>query len=279
MTYDLHVHTDLSDCAKRDAFPQKYIALAEARGQSILGFSDHCWAEGVAGASPWYQKQPYSRLAARRKELETFLTEHPTDLRVLIGAEGEYANFLLGLDEDAAAYTDYILIPHDHVHMKGFVIPDGYQAKQVAKFLLDSFELLCKHPQRNLFTALCHPMTPCCHPQEYRNEVYRYLTDAQLEDALHGAKEAGLWIELNVSEFACVPKEELKNDAYLRFFAAAKRVGNLLYWGSDAHSPESYEKLHALAPAVMDAVGLTEDDFAKVETLLLNRPVSQTPQA
>lgn len=271
MRYDLHVHTNLSDCAKRDAFPEKYIAKAIERKQTVLGFSDHSWAEGIAGASPWYQKQPYTRLKARKEQLNAYLDEHPTEMRVMVGAEGEFANFLLGIDEEAAEIADYIIVPHDHVQMKDFVISDGYSAEQVAKFLLESFDSLCKHPKRELFTALCHPMIPCCHPWEYKNEVYRYLTDRQLEDALCGAKEAGLWIELNLSEFACVPTEELRNYEYIRFFGAAKRIGNILYWGSDAHSPEAYDARHDFAPTVMELLGLTAADFAEAERLILER--------
>ena len=265
MRYDLHVHTNLSDCAKREATPEPYIALAEKHGQTVLGFADHCWATGVEGASSWYKKQPYTRLSERRKALGDYLDAHPTDVHVLIGAEGEYANFLLGVDDEAAAYTDYIIIPHDHVHMKGFVIPDGYNHAEVAKFLLDSFEAICKHPRRDLFVGLCHPLVPCCHPWEYKNEVYRHITDAQIADALDAAKEAGIWLELNVSEFAAVPADEWKNYEYTRFLRAAKENGNLLYRGSDAHSHEAYERNHALCEQVDAFLGVCDDDFAAAE--------------
>ena len=269
MRYDLHVHTNLSDCARRDATPEPYIALAEKLGQTVIGFADHAWASGVDGASPWYKKQPYDRLAERRQALNSYLAEHPTDVHVLIGAEGEYANFLLGADDDAAALTDYIIIPHDHVHMKGFVIPDGYNHAQVASFLLDSFESLCKHPRRDLFVGLCHPLVPCCHPWEYKNEVYRFITDAQISDALDAAIEAGIWLELNVSEFASVPEERWQSYEYTRFIRAAKEKGALLFRGSDAHGHEAYEKYHAAADRIDAFFGLTDEDFAPVEQAVL----------
>lgn len=271
MRYDLHVHTNLSDCAARDAFFEQYLAIAEEKHQTLLGFSDHSWSERIPGATPFYQKQPYSRLKARKEELDAYLQEHPTDVRVLVGAEGEFANFLLGLDEEAAEIADYIIVPHDHVHMKGFVVPDGLNAEQIASYLLKSFEALCKHPKRNLFTALCHPMIPCCHPWEYTNEVYRFLTDRQLEDALIGAKEAGLWIELNLCEFVSVPEAEWKNYEYVRFFRAAKKVGNILYYGSDSHAHKSYKQRIDAAPKVLELLGLTDADFAEAERLILKK--------
>ena len=269
MRYDLHVHTNLSDCAQREAYPEPFIAIAEKLGQSVLGFADHSWAKGVEGASPWYKKQPFDRLIERRESLNRYLDEHPTDVNVLIGAEGEYANFLLGVDEDAAAVTDYIIIPHDHVHMKGFVIPDGYNHAEVAKFLLDSFESLCVHPKRDLFVGLCHPLVPCCHPWEYKNEVYRHITDAQIHDALCAAKKAGIWLELNVSEFAGVPENEWHNYEYARFFHAAKENGNLLYRGSDAHGHAAYENYLGIADRIDAFLGLCDDDFAAVEQMAL----------
>lgn len=271
MRYDLHVHTNLSECARRDAFPEAYIGIATEKKQTVLGFSDHCWAAGVEGASPWYKKQPYTRLIERKAYLKRYLAEHPTDVRVLVGAEGEFANFLLGIDDEAAAIADYIIVPHDHVHMKGFVIPDGYNASQVAKYLLDSFEALCKHPRRDLFMALCHPMIPCCQPWEYKNEVYSHITDRQLEDALHAAKEAGLWVELNLSEFVSVPEQEWQNYEYTRFFRAAKSVGNILCWGSDSHSHDAYAARIDIAPRIMKLLGLEESDFDEAEQLILKK--------
>ena len=270
MTYDLHVHTHLSSCADRQAFFHRYIPLAEKLGQTVLGFADHSWAEGVAGGSPWYQRQPYARLKEQKRALEAYPEEHPTSVKVLQGAEGEYANFLLGLDEEAAEYADFVIIPHDHVHMKGFVIPEERHSEEdVAKFLLESFESLCKHPKRGLFVGLCHPMVPCCHPWQFKNAVYKHISDTQLENALQAAKEAGLWMELNLSEFADVPREEWKSYEYLRFFHAAKRVGNLMYWGSDAHCPENYLKLHEIAQEVLALTGLTEEDFRAAEEAML----------
>ncbi|MBO7158498.1 MAG: hypothetical protein J6W31_07835, partial [Clostridia bacterium] len=193
-------------------------------------------------------------------------------VKVLQGAEGEFANFLLGIDEEAAQYADYIIVPHDHVHMKGFVIPEEQTApKEMALFLLKSFEALCKHPKRDLFVGLCHPMVPCCMPWQFKNEVYRYLTDPQLKDALTAAKEAGVWIELNLSEFACVPPEELENYEYIRFFRIAKEVGNTLYWGSDAHAPGTYRERLPFAARVLEVTGLTEDLFDEAEKTMLSR--------
>ena len=102
MRYDLHVHTHLSDCASREAFFPLYIKAAEENRQTLLGFADHSWASGVEGATPWYRKQPFERLAEQKKQLTDYLAEHPSPVKVLQGAEGEFANFLLGIDEAAA---------------------------------------------------------------------------------------------------------------------------------------------------------------------------------
>lgn len=268
MRYDLHVHTYLSDCAERNAFAEDYIALAEAEGQSILGFSDHGWAEGVPGASPWYKSQGFRRIAEQRKALR----EKHSAVRILQGAEGEFANFLLGVDEEAAELVDYILIPHDHVHMTGFVVPEGFEPPaKMACFLLDSFEAVCKHPKRGLITGLCHPLIPCCKPKEYQTEVLKEITDRQMEEVLSAARETDLLLELNTSLFSNLREEDFPAFEYIRFLALAKQNGNVLFWGSDAHSPKSYQKLHGIAPAILKAAGLTEDDFNEAERRMLRR--------
>ncbi len=267
MKYDMHVHTYLSDCASRDAFADGYIKLAEEYGQSILGFADHAWAEGVPGVSEWYKPQTFSRLVKQKEELHA----KSSSVKLLQGAEGEYANFLLGIDEDAAAIADYILIPHDHIHMSGFVVPVGYEPPaKMACFLLDSFEAICKHPKRNLITALCHPLIPCCKPTSYVNEVLKEITDAQMEEALTAAKETDMMLELNTSCFAKLQTEEdFKSYEYIRFVALAKEKGNVLYWGSDAHSHERYRYLHDIAPKILSYTGLTEEDFTEAERRML----------
>ena len=266
MKYDLHVHTYLSACAARDAFADGYIKEAEALGQSILGFADHAWAENVPGASEWYKPQGFKRLIAQKEELH----KRSSSVKLLQGAEGEFANFLLGIDEDAAEIADYIIIPHDHVHMTDFVVPASFEPPvKMACFLLNSFEALCKHPKRGLFVALCHPMTACCRPFEYRQAVLKEISDAQMKEALDAAKEADLLLEFNMSNFCNVAKEDYPSYEYFRFYALAKENGNTLFWGSDAHSVESYKKLHAIAPDVMAAAGLLEADFSEAERRML----------
>ena len=267
MNYDIHVHTYLSDCAARDAFADGYIRLAEERNQSVLGFADHAWAEGVKGVSEWYAPQTYSRLIKQKEELHA----KSSKVKLLQGAEGEFANFLLGVDEEAAAIADYILIPHDHVHMGGFVVPSGFEAPQkMACFLLNSFEALCKHPKRNLFVGLVHPLITCCKPLGYQNEVLKEITDTQIEEALSAAKEADLMLEVNVSQFDVLKTEEdVKSFEYLRVIRLMKEKGNVLFWGSDAHSHDRYRHLHALSEKVLSLTGLTEEDFSESERRML----------
>lgn len=266
MRYDLHVHTYLSDCAARDAYPEPFILEAEKRNQTILAFTDHSWDETVEGASPWYKPQTYRRLAEQRKYLHGI----PSPVKIIQGAEGEYANFLLGLGEDGAQYADFIAIPHDHVHMKGFVVPLEYDPPELmAKFLLDSMESLCKHPNRHLFMALCHPFNAICRTYEYQREVWKYITNSMVEEALDAAKEADLLLEFNLSSFQDMTVEEIADFPYTRFFHMAKENGNILYWGSDAHSIGAYRSLHDRADEIMKAAGLCESDFDEAEKRIL----------
>ena len=99
LLYDLHTHTFLSDCAsKTEANPADYVKAAEQNGLTAIGFADHAWDSDIEGASPWYKKQPFERLNTTRE----LLKERETTIKVLFGAETEYANGVLGVGERAA---------------------------------------------------------------------------------------------------------------------------------------------------------------------------------
>ena len=60
---------------------------------------------------------------------------------VLIGCETEYAHGTLGISEKKAETLDYVLVPHSHTHMNGFVLPDRLQYARKARRLSCTFFL------------------------------------------------------------------------------------------------------------------------------------------
>lgn len=258
--YDLHVHTALSACAARDACIAEYCADARESGLPVIGFADHAWDKAVAGASPWYAPQDYERLLARRAE-----AERENGLKVLLGAEAEMAAGVVAFTPESAALLDYIICPHSHTHMKGFVLPaDAEAPEKHADFLVKSFYALCVHPLARYILGVAHPMYPIGKSADEADEIYAHISDDALFFICQAAAKADLALELNISTLAPIPTERLASLGYARFFRAAKSAGCHFFLGSDRHS--SKHPVHdtlARAPELAEALGLHEDDFTR----------------
>lgn len=267
--YDIHIHTHLSSCAARNACVSDYIAAAEEIGLDLIGFADHAWDESIKGASPWYANQGYKRLAERNKALSA---GENRKTKVLFGAEGEFASMLLGLGDEGAEFVDYILIPHSHTHMKGFVLPDECigDPEKHAKYLINSFVSLCGHEKRALFFGIVHPMYPIGESQEYVERIYSFITESALDECAHAAKEAGLFLEANLSVLKEIPPESMENHCYRRFLNACKRAGCNFFIGSDAHSIDVLRGNHFLKDDIIVSAGLAEADFITAKRRILN---------
>ena len=257
--YDLHVHTGLSSCADPGANITDYCAAAAESGLEIIGFADHAWDKAISGASPWYAPQDYERLSARKAEAEAV-----TGIKVLLGAEAEMAAGVLAFTGHAASLVDYIICPHSHTHMKGFVLPSDCKTfEKHADYLVKSFYSLCVHPLAKYIFGIAHPMYPVGVGEEELEEIYSHITDAQLEFICAAAAKSGLALELNtssVSHHSCGGKP---NPAYARFFAAAKNAGCDFFLGSDKHKciPAGEKDVFFDVPQMMEALGLEESDF------------------
>ena len=190
--YDLHVHTALSACAARDACIAEYCADARESGLPVIGFADHAWDKAVAGASPWYAPQDYERLLARRAE-----AERESGLKVLLGAEAEMAAGVVAFTPESAALLDYIICPHSHTHMKGFVLPaDAEAPEKHADFLVKSFYALCVHPLARYILGVAHPMYPIGKSADEADEIYAHISDDALFFICQAAAKADLALEL-----------------------------------------------------------------------------------
>ncbi len=269
VNYDLHIHTHLSACASREAFMADYIKTARELGLDLIGFADHAWDSTVEGASPWYAPQSYQRLLARRNELRETDT---AGIKVLLGAEGEYAQGLLAAGEGACEFVDYILIPHSHTHMKGFVLPTdciGNPEKHAA-YLVNSFISLCNHKSRDLFFGIVHPMTPCGEAEEYKAKIYSFIIDSMLEECALAAKENGVFLEVNLAEFKKIPPEGLAEHCYQRFYKACLGAGCDFFLGSDAHGIKALTENHSVKERVIQSLGLTESGFKTAKHRIQN---------
>lgn len=265
--YDIHIHTHLSSCGDRNAFISDYASSARALGLTLIGFSDHAWDETIPGASPWYQPQGYQRLISRRAEAKS---ECRDGLTVKLGAEGEFANFVLGLGESGAELVDYVIVPHSHTHMKGFVLPSSCDTPEKhADYLIRSFIALCESPKRELFFGIAHPFLPVGQSEEGTEAILSHISQRELEECALSAKQASLFLELNLSAFARVPESSIDGNCYSRVIRTFASSGANMFLGSDAHSPKAFSALHSRREEIISELGISEDVFKAAEHRIL----------
>jgi len=264
--YDIHIHTRLSDCADRNADIAAMLSAAKSAGLELIGFSDHAWDETIPGASDWYKIQGYKRLAARRSELKALDTR---GIKVLCGAEGEFANLLLGLGDAGAEYVDYVIVPHSHTHMGGFVLPEDCigNAEKHAGYLVKSLLALCRCEGRELFCGIAHPMFPVGCQYDYFARVLSNISDSEFDECAAAIKESGKMPEFNIDCALWANGSDASRCEYARFLAALKRGGNKMFVGSDAHSASQLVHNHANMTAALNAMSLSESDLLTAQQL------------
>lgn len=262
--YDLHCHTFLSACAARDAEIDDYVKDADEGGLRALGFADHAWDEGLGTPSGFYAPQNYKRLLTRKCSVKH-------RVRVFYGAEGEYARGLLAVRAETMKLFDYIIIPHSHTHMKGFVLPAECEAPgDHGRFLLESFVSLLNHPHIGGVFGIAHPFHPCGKKFEEAEEILSYITNEEFENCGALAAQKGVFLELNMSAAFAVPEEKAEDCSYARFFRNAKKGGAKFFLGTDNHRPKPYQdNLIFRAPERAKPFGLTEGDFTDALSRIL----------
>lgn len=136
--HDVHVHNFLSSCCSdQTATVENYLQAASDIGLKLIGFANHTWDETIPGASNFYKKQ----CMAFEMQIKEQIPEDTKGLKVLVGAETEYCGMTdtLGMDKDAALQLDFVLIPHTHVHMRGFVMDTTDDVKRARAKLTEIF--------------------------------------------------------------------------------------------------------------------------------------------
>lgn len=266
ITSDIHIHTNLSLCAKEDATLERYIEKAKKENLKVIGISNHLWDNAVSGASNWYTPQNLEHVL-RLKEL---LPENREidGIKVLFGCETEFTyEGKLCLAEQNFEHFDYVLLPHSHTHMK-VVVPQERVAdvKEHAKYLMDSFMKAITHPLSRRIVSIAHPFVPGTKYDIY-NEVQSYIPNSYLFEAFSVAKENGVAIEVNGSCLIYMPDRDIPKCEYVRIYSIAKECGCKFTYGSDSHDVNSDIKL-ATVEGFMDMCEIGNSDMLSVEDVL-----------
>lgn len=263
LTYDIHIHTNLSDCAERDATLENYITAAKRDGLKILGFSDHLWDDSVTEPTNWYRPQNVAHVIQLKELLPS--SREIDGIKLLFGCETEFINDgTLCLSEEHMKLFDYILVPHSHTHMSA-VMPREYMAdhQKHAGFLMDSFLRLIRHPLATRITAVAHPFAPGTKHENF-NAIQSLIPDSYLYEAFSEAKEKGIAMEINGSCLTYLSDSEIPFCEYVRIYSIAKKCGCLFTYGSDSHDYRFERKLEVIE-RFFEQCRITDDDILTIE--------------
>ncbi|NMA07716.1 MAG: PHP domain-containing protein [Clostridiales bacterium] len=255
LNQDLHVHTNLSLCAKSDATVDAYLALCKDEGITTIGFSDHFWDPNVPGASDWYAKQDFTHINV----LRTRIPKDTHGVQVRFGCETEYCGHgKLGISRETARLLDFVLVPTSHTHMKGFTVPfDLHTPEQYRRIMLDrTYEVV----HMGIATGIAHPFVPLgCTCIE---ETLHGITDSDYRKVCEAAAKNGVAMEINPDIFnhKCADDADGQPGEYRRFFTIARECGCKFFAGCDAHTPKSF-LCHDRIREFARICGITEDNI------------------
>ena len=142
---DIHVHNVYSHCCSdRNFSTRAFLEKEHELGMKVVGLSNHLWDERVKPVYRWYKHQTI----AIAKEAKEVLCQAPAGMKVMFGAEGDYAACLdlLGMTEEGADEFDYLLFSASHTQMKGFNafdFPEIIEAREeIRRKLAQTFPLI-----------------------------------------------------------------------------------------------------------------------------------------
>lgn len=263
---DLHLHTNLSNCAPRETVPETYLPFLVQEDVRTVGFSNHLYytdnfpdEEKAASDVPGVQ-----RVLKLKDNLAEFGKKN--DLRVLFGCEVETVfGREPSLPKELAGNFDYILIAASHVlNIRQYYRDyDLSTPEKLRDLVIERFEYACNigYP---VPTGICHPLYPICSPVE--QEIVDGISDSRLADCFTLAAKKNISIEIH----ACLYRkgthldEENLSPSYIRLLSAAKACGCHFHFGSDAHCAEAFVNTHSLLRRAAERAGITKEDMWKI---------------
>ena len=256
--HDYHFHSTLSrGCGDPACTPQAIFELAAREGYSALCLADQLWDPDVPGCKPPYDGQTPAKLLAARSFAAAASDK---GLRCLVGCETEYAGgTALGLTAEHFSLFDFVVIPPNHMHLKGFVRPEGVDSPAaMAELFTRRLEELSALPIPMEKVGVAHLTGSVLYGEGQVSDVLRLMDEGRLYAALRRFAERGAGIELNADAFREMDAEP---ELTLWPYRVAKRAGCRFYCASDAHKLVDFYRVRQVLPAIVDALGLTRDDL------------------
>ncbi len=257
---DLHIHSVLSLCSSDpEQTVERILEYARENNLKNIVVTDHFWDEKIPCESGWYREQNYERVS------RSLPLPKEDGINFYFGCETELdKNLVLGMDKTTFDKFDFVVIPTTHLHMMGFTLTEKEDSVESrAELWIKRLEALLDMDLPFRKIGIAHLTCRLCTPEDRGYSMTEYkrfldiLPQKRLEEIFFRAAEKGTGIELNFG------KEIYDEDVFpsiMRIYKTAKKCGCKFYFASDAHHPESFERIKAKAEKVIDALQLTEDD-------------------
>lgn len=215
-------HTHTKRCYHAINTEEEYILAAIKSGYTELGFSDH---------SPWhYDSSFHSTMRMEEDKLEGYVRtlkqlkeKYKNQISIKIGLECEYfEKYMPWLEKTIQEYElDYIILGnhYDETDETGIYFGQPLNQQQLTKYV----DSCIKGLRTGLYSYLAHP--DLAYYDIYDSFYTQEMTRLCLE-----AKELDIPLEFNLLGFST--HRQYPNEV---FFKIAKKIGNKVIIGTDAH--------------------------------------------
>ncbi len=243
MLFNYHTHT--ARCHHANGTEREYIEAAIKKEIKVLGFSDHApfnFPDGYVSKC----RMTFDKLAGYFDTVRALAKEYEGKIRILCGLEMEYYPALHKEQmETLEKYSpDYLILGQHYLgdEKDGRSAPTRKNDEEFNEYI----EQVIAAMRTGDFLYLAHP------------DIIGYnFTESVMEKGYkrlcEGAKDMNIPLEINLLG---IRGGRHYPDA--RFFEIAKKVGNKILLGTDAHSPEDFLHLtdEKEACAMVETLGL-----------------------
>lgn len=258
--HDLHTHTQLSLCSGDPAqTAERLLTHAKENNYTVQCVTDHFWDELVPGPSGFYAPQDLAHVK------ESLPLPQDDRVKMVFGCETEFVGGKkFALHPSHYDEFDFIVIPPNHFHMKGFTRPECYDTEEkIADLFTERLEEISLLDLPFHKVGIAHMVCSLIFPEGDECKVYRSVEEKRFRTVMNRFAQLGAGIEINAG---CFGKMTGGNEAdYLRLYRLAKEEGCKFYLASDAHHPKELDLIQKYAARVITALGLTEEHLFRIK--------------
>jgi len=256
---DLHVHSSLSGCAKREFGVEAVVDAALSNGLSTIGLTNHLWRP--EDFDELFDIALSAREVGRKRGLNVLLSAEVE----VFGADAEPS-----ILPEQAARLDYVLFASGHLHLAHVRKPEKRTKAALIDYLHEMHLNICRHP---LASAIAHPWQMGSRTNEGQGFPPTTADDMPadlLEEFGRLARETQTAIELNCGVLR--PQDDglpACADRLLRVLEFTAPQGPDFMLGSDAHDATALNRI-PLMNELMPHIGLSADRLVVPRRIVLS---------